>query len=202
MSACSPPASPRAHASCWCSSPRSSPPTHRTTTPWSSAPLAAWPPPYPTCLVATGFAPSPCLLSALIASAFSAHSLSYATAGRTASAVSHNATALPTVARMPWAGRCPYNARPHASCPPLSRACCHPYGALAELEPVSHEQIWEIAMGLEASACRFLSVLKAMVVDRDDVASIRDVLSDGGGGGRLAATGVAVGPRPSRGAAA
>ncbi|KAG8076054.1 hypothetical protein GUJ93_ZPchr0006g43478 [Zizania palustris] len=53
------------------------------------------------------------------------------------------------------------------------------YVAFGNRNAVSHEQIREIAKGLEASGCRFLWVLKTTVVDRDDVAGVRDVLGDG-----------------------
>uniref|UniRef100_A0A0E0PWJ9 Glycosyltransferase n=1 Tax=Oryza rufipogon TaxID=4529 RepID=A0A0E0PWJ9_ORYRU len=53
------------------------------------------------------------------------------------------------------------------------------YVAFGSRCAVSHEQIREIAAGLEASGSRFLWILKTTVVDRDDDAGIRDVLGDG-----------------------
>uniref|UniRef100_A0A0E0LAK4 Glycosyltransferase n=1 Tax=Oryza punctata TaxID=4537 RepID=A0A0E0LAK4_ORYPU len=53
------------------------------------------------------------------------------------------------------------------------------YVAFGNRCTVSHEQLREIAAGLEASGCRFLWILKTTVVDRDEAAGVRDVLGDG-----------------------
>ncbi|KAF0903430.1 hypothetical protein E2562_027714 [Oryza meyeriana var. granulata] len=53
------------------------------------------------------------------------------------------------------------------------------YVAFGNRCAVSHEQLREIAAGLEASGCQFLWILKTTVVDRDDDAVLRDVLGDG-----------------------
>ncbi|CAD6246536.1 unnamed protein product [Miscanthus lutarioriparius] len=52
------------------------------------------------------------------------------------------------------------------------------YVAFGSRTAVSHEQLHEMAAGLEASRCRFLWVLKTTVVDREDTAEVRDVLGD------------------------
>uniref|UniRef100_A0A0D9WPI4 Glycosyltransferase n=1 Tax=Leersia perrieri TaxID=77586 RepID=A0A0D9WPI4_9ORYZ len=53
------------------------------------------------------------------------------------------------------------------------------YVAFGSRCAVSHDQLREIAAGLEASGCRFLWIVKTTVVDRDDHAGVRDVLGDG-----------------------
>ncbi|GJN28981.1 hypothetical protein PR202_gb17163 [Eleusine coracana subsp. coracana] len=53
------------------------------------------------------------------------------------------------------------------------------YVAFGNRNAVTHEQIREIAAGLESSGCRFLWVLKTTTVDRDDAAELADVLGDG-----------------------
>uniref|UniRef100_A0A0D9WPE5 UDP-glycosyltransferase CGT n=1 Tax=Leersia perrieri TaxID=77586 RepID=A0A0D9WPE5_9ORYZ len=53
------------------------------------------------------------------------------------------------------------------------------YVAFGNRSAVSHEQLREIAAGLETSGCRFLWILKTTVVDRDDHAGVRDVLGEG-----------------------
>uniref|UniRef100_A0A0D9WPE3 UDP-glycosyltransferase CGT n=1 Tax=Leersia perrieri TaxID=77586 RepID=A0A0D9WPE3_9ORYZ len=53
------------------------------------------------------------------------------------------------------------------------------YVAFGSRCAVSHDQLREIAAGLEASGCRFLWIVKTTVVDRDDDAGVRDVLGDG-----------------------
>ncbi|GJM99997.1 hypothetical protein PR202_ga17145 [Eleusine coracana subsp. coracana] len=53
------------------------------------------------------------------------------------------------------------------------------YVAFGNRNAVSHEQIREIAAGLDSSGCRFLWVLKTTTVDRDDAAELADVLGAG-----------------------
>lgn len=53
------------------------------------------------------------------------------------------------------------------------------YVAFGNRCAVSHDQIREIAAGLEASNCRFLWVLKTTTVDRDDSAVLTELLGEG-----------------------
>ncbi|GJM99998.1 hypothetical protein PR202_ga17146 [Eleusine coracana subsp. coracana] len=60
-----------------------------------------------------------------------------------------------------------------------SRAAGSPCEINGNRNAVSHEQIREIAAGLESSGCRVLWVLKTTTVDRDDAAELADVLGAG-----------------------
>uniref|UniRef100_A0A0A9D1I8 Glycosyltransferase n=1 Tax=Arundo donax TaxID=35708 RepID=A0A0A9D1I8_ARUDO len=53
------------------------------------------------------------------------------------------------------------------------------YVAFGSRIAVSRDQLREIAVGLEASGCSFLWVLKTTVIDRDDNAELTDILGDG-----------------------
>ncbi|KAL6909649.1 hypothetical protein ACP4OV_001308 [Aristida adscensionis] len=52
------------------------------------------------------------------------------------------------------------------------------YVSFGSRKALAREQIGELAAGLEASGCRFLWVVKAAVVDRDDAGELGDVLDE------------------------